>query len=221
MLQIFQSAKLVTWIWGEAPSSFIYHLQVWIIKCWVKGVACLIFWLFAMTSPIWLDSTMNYTKGGLNQPQINCGWFNQIKVLTANWINQAGLIQPWTREKAAWINHRSTAVDSTRRRYPPWLDQTGLIQPSTREKRRLESTTNQPRLIQPSTAVDLQSSGDQPRLIQVEKGTHRKLNQWPKSTTFLVDSSGNQQPSWLVRRNTKCDFAVLRDTSEAMFVDAG
>ena len=25
------------------------------------------------TSPIWLDSTMNYIRGGLNQPQINCG----------------------------------------------------------------------------------------------------------------------------------------------------
>ena len=117
----------------------------------VKAVACLICWLFTMISSIWLDSTMNYIRGGLNQPQNNRGWFNQKKVPTANWINQA------------WFNHQLQLISN-------W------------------------------SPID--SSGDRLRSIQLEKGTHRELNQWPKSTTFLVNSSGNQQP-WLFRRRLR------------------
>jgi hypothetical protein len=50
------------------------------------------------------------------------------------WLPPFGLIQPWTKEKAAWINHRSTAVDSTRKGTHHEMNQPGLIQPSTREK---------------------------------------------------------------------------------------
>ena len=49
-------------------------------------------------------------------------------------LNQPGLIQAWTREKAAWIKHRSTEIDLTRKGTHRELNQPGLIQPSTREK---------------------------------------------------------------------------------------
>ena len=84
------------------------------------------------------------------------------------WLPPFGLIQPWTREKAAWINHKSTAADSTIN--CNWFQ------------------------------IDLQLFQAEINhwLIQLGKGTHRELDQWPKLTKFLADSSSNQQP-WLFR----------------------
>ena len=58
---------------GEAMSSLTPLLQVWMVKCWIKVGAWLV---FAMTSHSRLDSTIY-------------------------------------KRKTAWINHRSTAIDST------------------------------------------------------------------------------------------------------------
>jgi len=67
-LQYYLIGDLLGKTWGEAMSSFTHHLQVWMVNCLFKVVACLIFLLFALTSPIWLDLTIYYIRGGLNQP---------------------------------------------------------------------------------------------------------------------------------------------------------